>query len=331
MGQDPILPRETMIHDILDLMTCPSCDGDVYINTSPREERELVDETMSCLRCGACIPVKGGVPRFAGRLTDQQQIAESFGLQWRYREEGRFEQSTLYGLSAEQEVDACFQALGITSADLAGKTFLDAGCGDGFLLRLLSQYPARFVGIDIHSSILRTYEACRPFPNITIVEADILRPPLRHLSFDFVWSEGVIVHTPDPKGAFKSLSGLVKPGGKLYVWVYPSQPLSIYQRVRDLLVAPYLLPRPALLFLTYLLALPIFLAAKPYAAWKRRRGSAAVPKSSVRTVAFGLYDNLSPRYQTRHTVDEVAGWFKEFGFSQLIQTGLIGFSGTKTS
>src|SRR5207247_9250117 len=96
MGQDPIFPPEIMIHDILDLMTCPSCDGDVYINTSPREERELVDETMSCLRCGAWIPVKGGVPRFAGRRTDQQQIAESVGRQSRGGEDGQYEQRQLH-------------------------------------------------------------------------------------------------------------------------------------------------------------------------------------------------------------------------------------------
>ena len=318
-----------MIHDILEQMICPSCHGDLSINTSPSVKGRLVEETISCARCGVSVPVKEGVPRFARSLANQQQIAKSFGFQWRCREEGWFEQSTLYGLSAEQEVEGFFQALGITPRDLAGKTFLDAGCGDGFLLRLLSKYSARFVGIDIHSSIARTHEACRPFSNIAILEADLLRPPFRHGSFDFVWSEGVIVHTPDPKAAFKSLSELVKPGGKLYVWVYPSQPLSVYQRVRDVLVAPYLLPGPALLLLSYLLAIPIFWAAKPYAAWKHRRGYAVDPKQSVKTVAFGLYDNLSPRYQTRHTVDEVVGWFKELGFSHLIQTGLIGLSGTK--
>jgi hypothetical protein len=99
--------------------------------------------------------------------------------------------------------------------------------------------------------------------------------------------------------------------------------------VRDLLVAPYFLPGPALLLLSYLLAIPIFWAAKPYAAWTQSRGYAVAPKQSVQAVAFGLYDTLSPRYQTRHTDDEVAGWFTESGFSQLVQTGLIGFSGTK--
>jgi hypothetical protein len=50
---------------------------------------------------------------------------------------------------------------------------------------------------------------------------------------------------------------------------------------------------------------------------------------SVRTIAFGLFDNLSPRVQTRHTVAEVRDWFEERGFSALKQTGMIGMSGTK--
>lgn len=39
-------------------------------------------------------------------------------------------------------------------------------------------------------------------------------------SFDFVYSQGVIHHTPDSKKAFSELARVTKPGGMLYINVY---------------------------------------------------------------------------------------------------------------
>lgn len=313
-----------MKQEILSLLVCPSCQHSL---TEP--DGTGTTTSLRCTQCSATFPVADGVPRFVTGLGDRQQIAESFGFQWKARGAGQFEQDTLYGMSAGEELQAFFRALVCTPPDLTGKTILDAGCGDGFLLRLLAQYSVEIIGIDINTSIGRVYEACKQFTNITILEADLLRPPFQPETFDVVWSEGVIVCTSDPKGAFASLARLVKPGGKLYVWVYPSDRLSVYQRIRDLLVAPYVLPRPLLLALSYVLAVPIYLTAQPYSFWQRQKGVDVDPKPSVKSVAFGLFDNLSPRYQTRHTADEIRGWFQELGFSAIHQSGLIGMSGRK--
>lgn len=249
------------------------------------------------------------------------EIAHSFGFQWQARAKGWFEHNTLYGLSVEEERRDFFDHLGIGPGDLAGKTILDAGCGDGFLLEVLGASPAEVVGIDINSSIEIPYRRCQHFSNITVIQADLLTPPFSPESFDYVWCEGVLVYTEDPRKAFGVLSNLVRPGGRLYVWVYPSERLSIYQRIRDLLPAAHRLPRSLLLPCCYGLAVPLALAQR-FQSWRQRM-------DSVRSIAFGLFDNLSPRVQTRHTVAEVRGWFKEQGFSALQQTGMIGMSGTK--
>lgn len=315
--------------EILKLIVCPACKQSLTLATREEAGGEVMEGALRCGRCGASFPITYGIPRFAAQLGERQQIAESFGFQWKARDEGQFEEGTLYGLSPAEELEVFFRAFDITPQELKGKTLLDAGCGDGFLDRLLSKYPAEIIGIDINTSIVKTYEICKSYPNVTVIEADLLHPPFRPHTFDVVWSEGVIVHTGDPKRAFTSLAHLVKPGGKLYVWVYPSDGLSIYQRIRDLLVAPYRFPKPVLLSLSHLLAVPIYVAAKSYAVWKRRRGTSGDSRSSVRSVAFSLFDNLSPRYQSRHTVAEVRGWFEELGFSDLKQTGRIGMSGIR--
>jgi hypothetical protein len=42
------------------------------------------------------------------------------------------------------------------------------------------------------------------------------------------------------------------------------------------------------------------------------------------------FDNLSPRYQSRHTYEEVEGWFREGGLVQIArQPNFIGMQGRK--
>jgi SAM-dependent methyltransferase len=244
--------------------------------------------------------------------------AQSFGFQWHARASGAFETDTLYGLTKEQELSAFFNAYGIGPSDLKGKMFLDAGCGDGTLLELISGYGAEIVGMDINTSITIAYRRCRLLPDVVILQGDVFRPCFQPESFDFVWCEGVVVHTPDPEKAFRSLRQLVKPGGRLYLWVYPSERLSIYQRIRDVLLKPYLLPRRALVALCYLLGvatLPAF----------RITGR----KRSLRTIAFDFFDNLSPRYQWRYKEEEIRRWFSEVPFVDLRVTGRIGMSGRR--
>jgi SAM-dependent methyltransferase/uncharacterized protein YbaR (Trm112 family) len=304
---------------ILKMLRCPLCRNPVLSSGSSDANPALA---LSCNQCGSLYPIVDGIPRMMVTTPGTAgEIARSFGFQWRVRAQGWFEHSTLYGLSSDEERRNFFDRLGISPEELAGKTILDAGCGDGFLLSILGQFSARVVGIDINSAIAIPHRRCRDFSNVAIIQADILTPPFSLESFDYVWCEGVLVCTDEPQKAFRALSDLVKPGGRLYVWVYPSERLSIYQRIRDLLRVAHHLPRPLLLPLCYVLAIPLALAQRLLARRERIE--------SVQTIAFGLFDNLSPRVQSRHSVAEVRGWFEEQEFTNLKQTDLIGMSGLK--
>ncbi len=294
---------------LLKILCCPLCRGPLTAETD-----------LSCRHCRRVYPIINGIPRMVS-TPRESDIARSFGFQWRARAMGWFERDTLYGLSPEEECQDFAERLGIDPATLTGKTVLDAGCGDGFLLPLLGRLSAEVVGLDISSSIEISGSRCRDLSNITVIQGDILSTPFPPETFDYVWCEGVLIYTEDPQKAFGVLSDLVKPGGRLYVWVYPSEQLSVYQRTRDLLKIAHRLPGPLLLALCYALALPLTLARRLL----HRRGRS----ESVRSSAFAFFDNLSPRVQTRHTVADVRGWFGEFRFSELKQTGMIGMSGTK--
>jgi SAM-dependent methyltransferase len=247
--------------------------------------------------------------------------AKSFGFQWRARANEVFERGTLYGMSPEEEHRHFFDALGIQPEDLTGRTVLDAGCGDGFLLSVLADYPVRVIGIDLNASPAISYPRRGERARVAVLQADMFASPFATRTFDYVWCEGVLSHTENPRLGFQTLSGLVKPGGRLYVWVYCSERLSIYQRIRDVVRVGHRIPWSLLVLLCYTLAIPLAFAKR-----LRRRGRA----ESLRPVAFALFDNLSPPIQSRHTVAEVRSWFEENGFADLKQTGFGGMSGRKS-
>jgi len=295
-------------------LCCPACLGAL------REDKGLQSHSLRCDSCSRVYPVQRGLPRLTLDAGAGAKV-RSFGFQWRIRQSGWFERGTLYGLSADAERDNFFGGLGIRPEDLRHRLVVDVGCGDGFLLTILGQDPtARLLGMDLSASAELAAEKCRNLPNVTVVQADLFAPPLPPGSVDVVWCEGVLVHTGNPRRGFEKLAALVRPGGRLYVWVYSAERLTVYQRVRDFLRIAHKLPAPVLVALSYLLALPVAGVQRLF------RGKRA---TRFQTAAFAMFDNLSPPIQTRHTAAELRSWFEACGFVDLLESGSVGMSGSR--
>ena len=70
--------------------------------------------------------------------------------------------------------------------------------------------------------------------------------PFADGAFDVVYSIGVLHHTPDTKWAFLSLSRLVKPGGRIAIWVYSTILRLMFGGELLRMITPRL-PKPLLL------------------------------------------------------------------------------------
>jgi SAM-dependent methyltransferase len=76
---------------------------------------------------------------------------------------------------------------------------------------------------------------------VHIVQSDLLRPPFRPEAFDYVWSAGVLHHMLETESGFGSIANLVKPGGRIYIWIYSNRVFtltrftrnSVFQSLRD--------------------------------------------------------------------------------------------------
>ena len=103
-----------------------------------------------------------------------------------------------------------------------GARILDAGCGTGQLSLFLSILGRRVVGIDLsHASLSKGQRFKRQFGlDARFAQMDLFRPALREEAFDYVFTNGVLHHTADAPGGFRSLLRLLKPGGVIVVGLY---------------------------------------------------------------------------------------------------------------
>ena len=102
---------------------------------------------------------------------------------------------------------------------------LDAGCGNGRVTALLRRYcPAttEIVGIDLVSSEIarENLEAFGLSHRVSFLKKDLLSNLEDLGKFDFIYCQEVLHHTPEPERALQNLSSLLTTGGEIAIYVY---------------------------------------------------------------------------------------------------------------
>ena len=104
----------------------------------------------------------------------------------------------------------------------AGKRLLEVGCGMGTDLLQFARAGADVTGVDLTPRSvetsrhhLRLYEQTGDF---ALTDAE--RLPFADESFDVVYSNGVLHHTPDTAGAVREVHRVLRPGGLARVMLY---------------------------------------------------------------------------------------------------------------
>lgn len=107
-------------------------------------------------------------------------------------------------------------------------SILDAGCGEGAHVAVLSRQPEAetgklsCIGLDIAASALHE---CRRVASRdwSFVHGDMMALPFADASFDVVFTFGVLALTPDPTVALAEAVRVLKPGGLLGLWVFSGE------------------------------------------------------------------------------------------------------------
>lgn len=93
---------------------------------------------------------------------------------------------------------------------------LDFGCGDGILIKYMKRNNPKslFYGVDVSKKIIQINKKKISFAKF-YVTSDGGRLPFPNNSFDFIVSTDVIEHIYDTEYAFRELSRVLKPNGKI--------------------------------------------------------------------------------------------------------------------
>lgn len=287
---------------------------------------------MACA-CGALFPVSGGIARLLPTAADNSQLGAAgsnedalreFVAQWQRTQRSFGRQWNRYEVQSHAEDIATFEAkTGFARESLRGLRVLDAGCGGGRYSYVAGQADAEVFSVDISSAVEKAARLCQPFPNVQVLQANLLALPFPPAMFDRIFSIGVLHHTPDTHQAFMALVPLLKPGGKISIWLYPK-----WDRLRETMNSFWRgittrLPHDCVHAISVATSPLGRLRGRVYAQgprWLARvlwQSDKLLPGISnhpdPRQRVCDTFDWLTPQYQWHHTDDEVRSWFEQAG------------------
>jgi SAM-dependent methyltransferase len=304
----------TMREDLLELIVCPDCGAELGLQDERHCDAEVVAGWLMCAGGAHRFPIRDSIPRFVG----SDQYADAFAIEWTAFRTAHLDSFT--GLSyLDDQLQGC---LDFPLDALEGKLVLDAGCGLGRFTEVCLNHGARVVAVDLSGAIDAARANLGHREAVHFVQADIFRLPLRPETFDFVYSWGVLHHTPDPPRAFAQLPPLVKPGGKVMAFVY-----ARYNKAYLATTALYRklttrLPKRLLLRLCYI-AVPLYYVSKipilgPFIT--RILLPVSVKPPTHRWRVGNTFDLYSPKYAFTYDHVDVHRWFQEAGLVDINPT-----------
>jgi len=105
-----------------------------------------------------------------------------------------------------------------------GKTVLDAGCGGGRgSLLALDNGASRLVCLDVSAQNVETTGKVLTkagYSNFETVQSSLEELPFEDEFFDFVWCNGVLMHTKNPAATLSEIIRVLRVGGKSWIYVY---------------------------------------------------------------------------------------------------------------
>ncbi|HEV8590557.1 MAG TPA: methyltransferase domain-containing protein [Pyrinomonadaceae bacterium] len=238
-----------MRHELLQYLACPECGGPFSLSVFSNTPEHIDDGLLACSQCTAWYVIRAGVPRmlsddllpenkeFYGNYTKelidvlgerftkkvsagsfaklQKKTVRNFGSEWETWDDFGWQ-----GGAASNDAKRIFNyKVLFTPHELRGKLLLDAGCGNGRYTVVAREYGAEVIGVDL-SAADTAYKNTRNDPKIHIIQGDLFKLPLRKNLLDFVFSNGVLMHTGDAHKAFLSIASHLNENGVITVHLY---------------------------------------------------------------------------------------------------------------
>jgi SAM-dependent methyltransferase len=270
-------------------------------------------------------------------MENKDQTAKSFSEKWHNNRQLAFDETLREGSDILSWIlnRNGLESIANLESWLAGRRrILDAGCGNGRVTALLRRHAPKetqVVGIDLTAAHIAAHNLANE-KNVHFQQHDLLGDLSDLGKFDLIYCQEVLHHTADPAGAFHNLTQRLASGGEIAIYVYKLKaPVREFcdDFVRDRISnLPY---DQAMTAMNQVTELGRVLS--------NLKGNVTVPAVEVLGIQAGTYDiqrfiyhffakcfwnpemdfesnaaiNFDwyhPQLCSRHTLEEVEGWFK---------------------
>lgn len=198
--------------ELLGLLRCPRSGQKLVLDEVEYREDEIFSGWLATADGGSRYPVHEFIPRFV----PESNYADNFGMQWNKFRRTQLDSFSGLPISAER----FWTSTGWDAASLSGAWTLDAGCGAGRFAEIALNAGANVVALDYSTAVDACRANLRQHQRLHVIQADLYALPFAPESFSFVYSLGVLQHTPDVVKAFAALPRMIAPHGHLCVDFY---------------------------------------------------------------------------------------------------------------
>jgi len=309
--------------ELLEWLRCPNSGQHLVLEDAESASQDIESGWLVSEDGRHRYPIRSNIPRFV----PQTNYADNFGMQWNHFRQTQLDSYSKHPISA----DRFWKATGWSPEELKDQWVLDVGCGAGRFAEVALNAGAKVVALDYSSAVDACYANLNAHPNLYVVQGDIYALPFAPEMFHFVYSLGVLQHTPDVAKAFAALPLMVRGGGRLCVDYYAKTWKSMLLPKYWLRPMTKRLPKPILfsfLHKTVPALLPVsrLLGGVPVLGGVLKRlvpvanYYGILPLSGKQQKEWSLLDTfdwLSPQYDNPQTAATVGLWMKLAGMREI--------------
>jgi len=294
------------------LLKCPLCELELSFQGS----------AFSC-RNNHCFRTNGNLIDFSvarDRSEIQEWSKRSFEAEWCHY----YPHLGWHSRELAHETDMFLTYTKAMPSFFSNKIVVDAGCGNGRYINVVnnmcSTRPRLLIGIELSDNSFLALRNCSEFGNVVIFKMDLNDlPKVLRESVDYIYSIGVLHHTPDAAGAFRNLAKSVRPNGFFSLFLYGKGNPILYRVnsfLRNKMFSKW--PHKVVYGICAMIALPCqIFRAKVVGHWLRELTNRFI---YVDSNLHNMFDAYTAGWTSFHDKDEVVQWYRENHFDCVVSS-----------
>jgi SAM-dependent methyltransferase len=242
-----------------------------------------------------------------------KKTKKTFEFEWSFLQPEK--RDRIWQNSPEQLTDVLLKETGEKKEFFTGKNIIDIGSGHGLMTAMMAELGNLAIGIEISKAVENAYKR-NTRSNAWYLQADLQHLPFAENAFDVLYSSGVIHHTPDTEKSLSLIEPVLKPGGKICLWLYHPQKSKIHNLSLQLRKITRHLPLWLSFPLLQVVVFPVTFLVKYF-----RRKKAP----NYREEMIDLLDTFTPEYRFEVPQETAASWLNSREYKEIQTTSINQF------